>query len=39
MIPAMATVWGVVRPRVFALYVGVGLGRAMLLRFLTDVLL
>lgn len=34
---AMAAVWGVVRPRVFALYVGVGLGGAMLLGFLTDV--
>ena len=38
-IPAMAAVWGVVRPRVFALYVGVGLGGATLLGFLTDLLL
>ena len=38
-IPAMAAVWGVVRPRVFALYVGVGLGGAMLLGFLTDLVL
>ncbi len=38
-IPAMAAVWGVVRPRVFALYVGVGLGGAVLLGLLTDLLL
>lgn len=38
-IPAMAAVWGVVRPRVFFLYVGVGLGGAVLLGFLTDIVL
>lgn len=38
-IPAMAAVWAVVRPRVFALYVGVGLRGATLLVLLTDVLL
>lgn len=38
-IPAMAAVWGVVRPRVFTLYVGVGLGGAILLGLLTDLLL
>lgn len=38
-IPAMAAVWAVVRPRVFALYVGVGLGGATLLGLLTDIVL
>lgn len=38
-IPAMAALWAVLRPRVFVLYVGVGLGRAILLGFLTDVVL
>ncbi|MDP9457412.1 MAG: hypothetical protein M3Q49_07935 [Actinomycetota bacterium] len=38
-IPAVAAVCAVVRPRVFALYVGVGLGGATLLGILTDVLL
>lgn len=38
-IPAMAAVWGVVRSRVFFLYVGVGLGGAVLLGFLTDIVL
>lgn len=38
-IPAMAAVWGIVRPRVFALYVGVGLVGAVLLGFATDLLL
>jgi hypothetical protein len=32
----MAAVWGVVSPRVFALYVGVGLGGAVLLGFHAD---
>lgn len=38
-IPAMAAVWGVVRPRVFALYVGVGLAGAVLMGLLTDLFL
>lgn len=38
-VPAMAAVWGVVRPRVFALYVGVGLVGAVLLGLLTNLLL
>ncbi|WP_166180689.1 permease [Rubrobacter tropicus] len=38
-IPAMAAVWGIVRPRVFALYVGVGLGGAVLMGLITDLLL
>jgi uncharacterized protein len=38
-IPAMAAVWGVVRPRVFALYVGIGLVGAVLLGLVTDLLL
>lgn len=38
-IPAMAAVWGMVRPRVFFLYVGVGLGGAVLLGSLTDIVL
>jgi uncharacterized membrane protein YraQ (UPF0718 family) len=38
-VPAMAAVWGVIRPRVFALYVGVGLGGAVLLGLLADLLL
>lgn len=38
-IPAMTAVWGVVRPRVFVLYVGAGLMGAALLGFLTDLVL
>ncbi len=38
-VPAMSAVWGVVRPRVFALYLGVGLVGAVVLGALTDVLL
>jgi uncharacterized membrane protein YraQ (UPF0718 family) len=38
-IPAMAAVWGVVRPRVFALYVGIGIFGATLLGLLTNLLL
>jgi uncharacterized protein len=38
-IPAMAAVWGVVRPRVFALYVGVGLVGAVLLGLATNLVL
>jgi len=38
-VPAMAAVWGVVRPRVFFLYVGVGLVGAVLLGLLTNMLL
>jgi uncharacterized membrane protein YraQ (UPF0718 family) len=38
-VPAMAAVWGVVRPRVFFLYVGVGLVGAVLLGLLTNLLL
>jgi uncharacterized membrane protein YraQ (UPF0718 family) len=38
-IPAMAAVWGVVRPRVFALYVGIGNFGATLFGLLTNLLL
>jgi len=38
-VPAMAAVWGVVRPRVFALYVGVGLVGAVLLGLATNLVL
>ena len=38
-IPAMAAVWSIVRPRVFALYVGIGVFGATLLGFLTDLVL
>lgn len=38
-VPAMAAVWGVVRPRVFVLYVGVGLVGAVLLGLVTNLLL
>lgn len=38
-VPAMSAVWGVVRPRVFGLYVGVALLGAVLLGALTNVLL
>jgi uncharacterized membrane protein YraQ (UPF0718 family) len=38
-VPAMAAVWGVVRPRVFALYVGVGLVGAVVLGLATNLLL
>jgi uncharacterized membrane protein YraQ (UPF0718 family) len=38
-IPAMAAVWGVVRPRVFALYVGIGIFGATLLGLVTNLLL
>lgn len=38
-IPAMAAVWGLVRPRVFTLYVGIGLVGAALLGFLTNLVL
>lgn len=38
-VPAMAAVWGVVRPRVFVLYVGVGLVGAVLLGSVTNLLL
>lgn len=38
-IPAMAAVWSIVRPRVFALYVGIGVFGASLLGFLTDLVL
>jgi uncharacterized membrane protein YraQ (UPF0718 family) len=38
-IPAMTAVWGVVRPRVFALYVGIGMFGATLLGLLTNLLL
>jgi uncharacterized membrane protein YraQ (UPF0718 family) len=38
-VPAMAAVWGVVRPRVFALYVGVGLIGAILLGLAANLLL
>jgi len=38
-VPAMAAVWGVVSPRVFALYVGVGLVGSVLLGLATNFLL
>lgn len=38
-IPAMVAIWGLVRPRVFALYVGIGLVGASLLGFLTNMVL
>jgi uncharacterized protein len=38
-VPAMAAVWGVVSPRVFALYVGVGLVGAVLLGLATNLVL
>jgi uncharacterized membrane protein YraQ (UPF0718 family) len=38
-VPAMSAVWGVVRPRVFALYVGVALVGAVALGALTNLLL
>ncbi len=38
-VPAMSAVWGVVRPRVFALYLGVALVGAVVLGALTNVLL
>lgn len=38
-IPAMAAVWSIVRPRVFALYVGIGVFGVTLLGFLTDLVL
>ncbi|OGL09120.1 MAG: hypothetical protein A3F92_14475 [Candidatus Rokubacteria bacterium RIFCSPLOWO2_12_FULL_71_22] len=38
-VPAMAAVWGVARPRVFALYAGAGFGGALLLGALTNLLL
>jgi uncharacterized membrane protein YraQ (UPF0718 family) len=38
-VPAMSAVWGVVRPRVFALYVGVALAGAVVLGALTNLLL
>jgi uncharacterized membrane protein YraQ (UPF0718 family) len=38
-IPAMSAVWGVVRPRVFALYLGVALVGAVVLGALTNLLL
>lgn len=38
-VPAMAAVWGVARPRVFALYLGTALGGAVLLGALTNLLL
>jgi uncharacterized protein len=38
-VPAMAAVWSIVRPRVFALYVGIGVFGATLLGFLTDLVL
>lgn len=38
-VPAMSAVWGVVRPRVFALYVGVALLGAVVLGWVTNLLL
>ena len=38
-VPAMAAVWGVVSPRVFALYVGVGLVGSVLLGLATNLVL
>jgi uncharacterized membrane protein YraQ (UPF0718 family) len=38
-VPAMSAVWGVVRPRVFSLYLGVGLVGAVVLGALTNLLL
>lgn len=38
-VPAMSAVWGVVKPRVFALYVGVALVGAIVLGWLTNLLL
>jgi uncharacterized membrane protein YraQ (UPF0718 family) len=38
-VPAMSAVWGVVRPRVFALYAGVALAGAVVLGALTNLLL
>ncbi|MBI4010664.1 MAG: permease [Candidatus Rokubacteria bacterium] len=38
-VPAMSAVWGIVRPRVFALYLGVALVGAVVLGALTNVLL
>jgi hypothetical protein len=35
----MAAVWGIAKPRVFALYLGTGLGGAVLLGALTNLLL
>ena len=38
-IPAMVAVWSISRPRIFALYVGIGVFGATLLGFLTDLVL
>lgn len=38
-VPAMVAVWGVVSPRVFALYVGVGLVGSVLLGLATNLVL
>lgn len=38
-VPAMSAVWGVVRPRVFALYLGVSLAGAVTLGYLTNAVL
>jgi uncharacterized membrane protein YraQ (UPF0718 family) len=38
-VPAMAAVWSLVRPRVFALYVSIAVVGAMVLGFLTDAVL
>jgi hypothetical protein len=38
-VPAMSAVWGVVRPRVFALYLGVSLAGAVALGYLTNAVL
>jgi uncharacterized membrane protein YraQ (UPF0718 family) len=38
-VPAMSAVWGVVRPRVFALYLVVALGGAIVLGYATNILL
>jgi uncharacterized membrane protein YraQ (UPF0718 family) len=37
-IPAMTAVWGVVQPRIFGLYLGIGLFGAILLGFATNIL-
>jgi uncharacterized protein len=38
-IPAMTAVWGLVQPRVFSLYLGIGLSGAIVLGLLTNILL
>jgi hypothetical protein len=38
-VPAMSAVWGIVRPRIFALYVGVALVGAVVLGALTNLVL